>query len=158
MRLVEAMDLPAGEDAALDQHGNVVDLIEILGDPVHCLEVAQAAFAVLDVGLKDIAAVPKALVPAGALGQLGLDELDAGARLQALLEALFQIDEKRLVTPQEPRLQKRRADRDIVFGQAQAFVDRTGRVADLEAEVPQRVEDRLDDLLAVRRHLVGQQE
>ena len=41
---------------------------------------------------------------------------------------------------------------------AQAFLDRAGRVADLQLEVPQHVEHRLDDALAPGGLLVGQQE
>ena len=46
----------------------------------------------------------------------------------------------------------------VALGVAQALVDRARGVADLQAQVPQQVEHELDDLLAARRLLVGQQE
>ncbi len=93
-----------------------------------------------------------------ALGELGLDEGRAGAGDDLLLEALAQLVEQLLLAPQEARLQEAGADGDVGPRQADAVVDRARRLADLEAEVPQLVEHELDDLLAMRRLLVGPQE
>ena len=70
----------------------------------------------------------------------------------------FQLGEQHLLAPQVARLEERRADRQVRLGLAQAFVDRARRLADLEPEIPQEIEQVFDDLLGVRRLLVGQQE
>jgi len=51
---------------------------------VQGLQVAQPALALLDVGLEEIARPAVAAVPVFAFGQLGLDELVAGALEQLL--------------------------------------------------------------------------
>ena len=79
-------------------------------------------------------------------------------RCDLVLERLFQLAVKRLLAPEIARLQQCRADRQIGLGVAQAFGDRARRLPDLEAEIPQQVEQELDDLLGMRRLLVGQQE
>jgi hypothetical protein len=97
-------------------------------------------------------------VPGLALGQLGFDELDGAARLKALLVALLELEKERLVTPEKAFFEQRRADRHVVLGQPQAVVDRPRGMPDLEAQVPEQIENRLDHLLAARRDLVGQQD
>ena len=72
--------------------------------------------------------------------------------------ALLQLAVERLLAPEIARLQQRRADRQIVLGIAQAFGDRARRLPDLETEIPQQIKQELDDLLGMRRALVGQQE
>ena len=47
--------LVLGEHALGHQFAGLVDAIEILGDPEQQMQVAQPAFAFLDVGLHDIA-------------------------------------------------------------------------------------------------------
>ena len=46
----------------------------------------------------------------------------------------------------------------ICLGEADAVVDRTNRVSDLEAEIPKEVEHLFNDLLAARQDLAGNQE
>ena len=157
-RPVELAQGVAGQHAVLDQVGGIPDPVEELAEPEQGLQVAQAALAFLDVGLEQIAAVAGALVPGVALGELGLDEHGAHACDHLALEALAQPVEGRLVAPQEARLEQAGADPDVGAGKAQALVDRAGRLADLEAQVPQLVEQELDHLLAVRRALVGVEE
>jgi len=55
-------------------------------------------------------------------------------------------------------LDQRCADRHVAARLFQALVDRAGRVADLQLEVPKDVEERLDDLLHRGRRLPAQQE
>ncbi len=121
------------------------------------MQIAQPALALLDVGLELVAAVADPAVALVALGELGLDELRRGAAHDLAVEALLQLGEQRLVAPQIARLEQAGADRQIGFGLAQAFLDRARRLADLEPEIPQQIEQQLDDLLGVRRLLVGQQ-
>ena len=54
--------------------------LEEAGDPQQRLQVAQAALALLDVGLEHEAGIAHALMALVALGELGLDERGARAR------------------------------------------------------------------------------
>ena len=155
---LEMPGLLAREDALGDQLSRFAHPIEILGDPEEQVQVAQAALALLDVGLDDVARIAHPLVSLVTLGQLGIDEVAAVTGVELLREALLQLVEQGAVAPQVARLQQRGADRLVALGVAQAFIDRAGRVADFQAEVPQEVEHELDDLLAARRLLVGTQE
>ena len=60
------------EDALVDELLAVAHAVEILADPEQRLQVAQAALAVLDVGLDQIAAFAGLAVALVALGELGL--------------------------------------------------------------------------------------
>ena len=73
--LVEAVELGAREDAGLDQFVARAHPVEILGDPEQRVEIAEAALAVLDVGLDQIARGALLAVAGVALGELGGDEL-----------------------------------------------------------------------------------
>ncbi len=61
--------------------------IDVFGDPEQRVQVAQAALAVLDVGLDQIARLAGAAVALLALGELGGDEFGAGALHHLLVEA-----------------------------------------------------------------------
>ena len=77
--LLEDLVFVAGEDVVVHQIGGVVDVIEIFADPVERLQIAQAPLALLDVGLDQIAAFALARVALVAFGELGFDEIRAGA-------------------------------------------------------------------------------
>src|SRR5690606_23001333 len=71
---VEELVLGLGEQARLDELALVAHAVDVLGDPEQRVEVAQAALALLDVGLDEIArgaALRDACIP---LGELCLDE------------------------------------------------------------------------------------
>ncbi len=146
------------QHAKIDKLTDIVDAINVFGDPEQRMQVAQPALAFLDVGFELIAAVADALVPGIALGELGLDKLRRRVAHDVGLEAAPQIGEQRLLAPDIARLEERRADRQIGFGVAQTFIDRARRVPDLEPQIPQHVEQVLDHLLGMRGALVGQQE
>ena len=154
----EQLELVFVEHAAVDQLFDVVDAVDVFGDPEQRVQVAQAALAVLDVGLDQIARLAGAAVALLALGELGGDELRAGALDDRLVEARHQFVEQLLVAEQEARLQDRGADRHVRLGLADAFVDRARGVADLQSEIPQAIQDRLGHRLAPGGLLVGQQE
>ena len=122
------------------------------------MQVAQAALAVLDVGFDQIARLPGAAVPFLALGELGGDEFGGGALHHFLVEPRDQFVVERLVAGQESRLEDRGADRHVAACLPDRFVDRTGGVADLQAHVPQAIQDGFRDLLAPGGLLVGQDE
>ena len=141
-----------------DQLGGILDPVEEAAEPEQRLQVAQAALALLDVGLEQITAVAGALVPGIALGELRLDEDPAAAGHHLAREARLELVEDRALAPQEARFEEARADLQIVPGEAHAVVDRAGRLTDLEPEVPESVEQELDHLLGVRGALVGIEE
>lgn len=85
--------------------------------------------------------------------QLGLDEGLGRAFDDLLLEAPPEILVQLLVAPEITGLQQRGADGHVRLGLADALLDRAHGMADLEAEIPEDVEDRLDDLLGPGRAL-----
>ena len=106
--LLEGLVFVLGEDTMLDQVGGVLDMIEIFADPIERLQIAQPAFAFLDVGLDQIAAFALAGMARIALGQLGLDEILAAAGGDLVPEFLAQLVIERAVAPQIARFQQRR--------------------------------------------------
>ena len=147
--LVEGGGLGGGEHAALDQRRDVIGFVEILGDPEEGVEIAQAALALLDVGLEDIARDAHAAVALVALGQLGLDERAAGAGDDLLGVAPAELLIELLVAAEVAGLQEVGADGHVRLGLTDAVIDRAGGVADLQAEVPEVIEDVLHHLLAM---------
>jgi len=97
-------------------------------------------------------------VPLVPLLQLGGDELGARAADHLVLEAADQVFSKSRVAGQVAGLEDGGADREVLTREPQALIHRPGGVADLEAQVPQRIEHELDHALGVRRLLVGPQE
>ena len=156
--LLELVELVAREHTLRDQffHGTLT--VEIFADPEQGLQIAQAALAVLDVGLDQIAAFTTLAMPFVALGKLGLCIFGAGIAHHFAVEAGDQLVAKRFFAPDEARFQNGGADRHVGARQPQAFLDVAGGVADLQPHVPQHVEHVFDDLLAPGRLLVGQEE
>src|SRR5688572_30215390 len=122
------------------------------------MEIAEAALAVLDIGLDEIARGALLAMALVTLGELGDDEFPSGALDDLGIETGDEIAEEGDVAPNVACLQDRGADRHVGARQPDAFIDRTRRMADLQAEIPQRVEDELDDALAPGRLLVGEEE
>ena len=146
------------EHAAFEQLVGLAHAVDIFRDPEQRVQVAQAALAVLDVGFDQIARLPGAAVPFFALGELGGDEFGGGALHHLLVEPRHQFVIERLVAGQEPGLEDRGADRHVAARLPDQFIDRTRGVADLQAHVPQAIQDGLGDLLAPGGLLVGQDE
>ena len=59
---------------------------------------------------------------------------------------------------EEARLEERGAHRHVAARLVEAFLDGAGRMADLLAEIPKHVKNRLDDGLTAPGRVVGQQE
>ena len=129
----------------------------MLGEPVQRVQIAQAAFAVLDVGLDQIARGAGARVADVLLGELRLDERPRVALEHFLAEAVLEIGIERLVAQDQPRIEQRGADGHVGMAEAHALVDVARGVADLEAEIPQQIEHVFGDALAPGGLLVGQQ-
>jgi hypothetical protein len=136
LRPLEALRFLGRQHAQFDELCDVVDTVDVLGDPEQRVQVAKPALTLLDVGFELIAAVADADMPRVALGELGVDELRRGAAQDLGLEALLQLVEEGLLAPNIARLQERGADRQIGLGVAQAVLDRASRLPDLQPQIP----------------------
>ena len=155
---LERGQLVGGEDAFGDEFARILDPVDILGDPEQRVEIAQAPFALLDVGLHQIAALAGPRVALVTLGQFRLHEVQPALADDVLLEARLQLVEERPVAPQIAGLQDAGADGHIRPGKADALVDRARRMTNLLPQIPQRIEHELDRALAPGSLLVGKHE
>src|SRR5262249_41744860 len=153
----EALRSVCREHAEVDEFPDVVGAVDVFRDPEQRMQVSQPALAFLDVRLELVTAVADALVAYVSLGELSLHELRRTALDDLCIKTPPELVEERLLAPQIARFEQRGADRQIGFGLAQAFRDRPRRVPDLEAEVPQEIEEIFDDLFGVRGLLIGEQ-
>ena len=147
-----------GEHRLGDQVGGGIGAVEVLGDPEQGLEVAQAALALLDVGLQHVAGVALAGVALGPLGELELEELRAGGGEELAPKPVVEGPREGGVAPEPAVLQQAGADGHVGLGLADALVRRAGGMADLQPQVPEAVEDALDQALAPGGLLVGGEE
>jgi hypothetical protein len=158
LALVELGRLVGREDALQHEIGHLVDAVNVFADPEQRVQIAQAAFAVLHVGLEHVARVARALVALAALVELGLDEV-GGRRLGDLGEkALLELEEQLVVAPQIAALEQGRADRVVLAREAQALFDRARGMPHFQPQVPQEIEHELDQLLDARAGFVGPHE
>ena len=74
-----------------DQLFRLAHAVDVFGDPEQRMQIAQAALAVLDIGLDQIARLAGAAVALLALGELGGDELGGGALHHLLVETRRQL-------------------------------------------------------------------
>ena len=157
------LGLAGGQDAAAravgaDQLAHHLGAEHVAAHPVQRLQVAQAAPALLDVGLDQERTVAVAMVPGVALGLLGGQERAGAIRPAERDEAALELLEQRLVAGQQPGVDHRGADDHVAFGVVQAVIHRPGRVADLQPEVPQEVQHELDGGERGSRGRVGRDE
>src|ERR1700750_1609071 len=87
-------------------------------------------------------------MPLFALGKLGGNELGRRALHDLLVEALDEFVIELLIAGQESRLEDRGADGHIAARLPDRFIDRAGGVADLQAPVPQAIQNGFRDLPA----------
>src|SRR3546814_13327949 len=113
---VDAAHRVRGKHLGRSQRRDVVDVVEEMGDPEQRVQGAQAALALLDVGLELVARAAEAVMPRLALAVLGLDKLGGATSMHVLLEALAKLAVERLVAPETARLQARREDGAVVLG------------------------------------------
>ena len=146
------------EHAARDQFLGLAYAIDVLGDPEQRVQVAQTAFAVFDVGLDEVARLTGAAVTLLAFSKLGGYELRRRSLHHLFFEARCEFAVELGVAEQMPRFEERGADGHIGLGLADAFADRTRRVADFLAHIPEAIEQRLGDRFAPRSLLVRQDE
>ena len=89
--------------------------------------------------------------------EFSLHEIHRRTGDHLIAERLAQLQKQILVAPEITRLEKRGADGQIAFGETYTIVDRPGRVPNLQPQVPEEVENILNDLLAMGRLLPGEQ-
>ena len=154
----EQLEFLAREHAAIDEFVGLPHAVDVFGDPEQRVQVAQAALAVLDIGLHQIARLAGAAVALLALGEFGGDEFGRGALHHFLVEARSQFVEQLGFAEQVARFKQRRAYRHVGLGLADAFGDRTRGVADLQAHVPEAIKQRFGNRLAPGSLFVRQQE
>ena len=111
------------EQADIDQFGSIAHFVDIFADPVERVQVAQAALALFDVRLDDIAAVSQPLVALVAFGQLLRDETALGSSSNLVPEAAAGLFVKPLIAPDIAAFEQRGADRQIAFGHAYHLVE-----------------------------------
>ena len=95
--------------------------MQIFPDPIERLQIAQPALGLFDIRLQHIALPALALVPLGPLGQLRLDELAPRSFEQLAPKPVAQLGLKRRMAADEPMLQQRRADGDVIAAKPQAM-------------------------------------
>jgi hypothetical protein len=152
---LELAQFGRGKQAGFDQFGDGSDAIGIFTDPEERVEIAQAAFAFLDIRFDDVAAVAHALVPRVALGEFVGHEGLRGAGSHFAPEAGAERLEQGLVAPQIAHLEKRGPDRLIADRGGDHLIGRAAAVPDLESEIPEQIEQCLRDLLGPGGRLVG---
>ena len=154
----KAVKLVAVQQPRPDQPFGAGHPVQVLADPVQCLQVAEAALAFLDVRLQHIALPALPPVPIRAFCQLRLDEFRAGVAEQFAPQLVAQFRRQRLMPADVTMLQQGGADCHILTPQTQAVLHRTAGVADLQLQVPQHVQHRLDDAFGPGGDLPRRQE
>ena len=146
IRFLEEAPLVAREHAEAHQLVGIADVVIVFGDPEEGLEIAQTALALLQIGFDDITAVAHPLMPVVTLLELFGYE---GARRSGDDFAAEQgggLVIERDVAPYETSFEQSRADGQVALGHTDHVVERPARMPDLQAEIPHRIEHRLDNL------------
>ena len=107
------------------------------------VHVAQAAGRLLDVGLADVGGGAELAVALLALGQRHGQELAEVVAVDVVAEHSPEAREELAVTVDEPRLLHRGPAGEVGAGHCHAVLERAQAVADLQAEIPQRIEQLL---------------
>ena len=152
-RLVGRLLLPLGDEPLVRQLAERPGAELGGGQPHRGVDVAQPSRRLLHVGLAHVgrpAELPVALVP---LGERGFQELVEVLLVDVLGQHFPEAVEEPAVAHQEARLLHRGAARKIGARHGQAVRQAAHRVADLQSEVPQGVEDALGHPLDVGAHL-----
>src|SRR3954465_10502083 len=110
------------------------------------MQITQAALAILNVGFDEIARLAGAAVAFLALGKFGSYELGRCALYHLLVEPRHQLVIKRLSSGSKPSLEDCGGDRHVAAGLADRLIDRARRMPDLQAHIPEAIQDRFRDL------------
>ncbi len=156
--LAEGLKFVVGENLQRGQFGNARDAVDVFRHPEQGLQVAQTAFALLDVRLDHVALATLLAVAGLAFGQLAVDEFLLGSLEELLPECAVQFFGEGGVAADPAVFKQGSADGEVFAAKAQAVLDGARRVADLQAQIPQHVERAFDDALGPGGDLVGGEE
>ena len=130
-------------------------------DPDQVLIIAQAAASAFDVGFLEKRRVARLFVPVALVGHAPGQVFLFMAVQAAALEGLLKFREERFVSAEKAGLQQRGLGAQVAVGLGDEFLHRARGVSDLKADVPEHVENVLDDvvdLARVLRSVVGDRE
>ena len=127
------------DDGFLHQLLERVDLVFDLGEPHRSVQIAQAAFAVLDLRLEQVDRIAILGVAFAAFLELGGEELVLIAIEDLGDEQLVEIGVKFFVAAQKSRVEDRGFFFQVFVGEPHAFLGGADAVTDDKARVPQRV-------------------
>jgi hypothetical protein len=156
--------LVLGEEAAAravlaDQLRHALGAEGVAGEPVEGLQVAQAAAPLLHMRLDQEGAVAVSRMAPGPLLPLGGEEGAEAAFPPLRVEGGAEAAEDRPVADQEAAVDEGGEHRRIAPRLLHAVADAARRMADLQPEIPEQVEDELHHPLRARpRLLVGEEE
>ena len=136
----------------------MTDAVQIFHDPEQRLHVSQPAFALLDVGLKQIHVAVLAQIALVAFRQLGFNEFGTGVLEQIRPELLVKFVRQALCAINEAMLKHCGSDRHVIPAEQNAVFYGSARVPHLHFQVPKDVECRFDYAFHPRRYFAGVQE
>jgi hypothetical protein len=157
-RLEALRQLHGGQQAQRRQRLEVVQAMPGARDPKGRVEIPQPSRSLLDIGLLQVDGAPILAVPLELLPQLELDVLLRPPSLEGPPHPLLEAGEDVRAPGQEARLQHRGAGREVGVHHPHGVVQRAAAVAHAEAQVPQEVQDVIQDRGHVPVHAPGVQE
>ena len=147
-----------GDDSLLYQLFERMDLVLDLGQPHRRVQIAQAAFAFLDLRLEQVDRIAVLGVAFAAFLELGGEKLVLVAIEDVGDEQLVELGVELFVAAQEARVEDRGFLLQVIVGEPYAFLGRAHAVPDDQTRVPQRVQNYFGDNFSVRTALVVVQE
>ncbi len=146
--------LRLGDDGLLHQLFERMNFVFDLGEPHRSVQIAQPAFAVLDLRLEQIDRIAILGVAFATFVELGGEELVLVAIEDVGDEQLVQIGVKLFVAAQKSRVEDRGFFFQVLIREPHAFLGRANAVPDDQARVPQRMQHYFGDDFGVRTALV----
>ena len=138
--IAEALTLAGQKKAGVDnvvESGNAEDH---LGGPDHRLDIAEPAFALLDVGLQQVAVAAEPL-PALAAQLIEIaDEFTASAVDKLVPEIGHELVEQISGAPDTAPVEQSNLKNNIIGGLLERFLDGPNPVPNLETGIPERIE------------------
>jgi len=131
------------QKSVLDEAFEIVCAEMPLSDPADHLNIAQSAGASLYIGFEVVGCVVIAMVTRGLLGKLGLEKIRRcpDARRPDTLVECFDLTGRAV---EQAGFHQRRDDRDVAGGFRLAFLERSYRVARLQADIPEERQESAD--------------
>ena len=157
-RRLQFSELRLGENTLHREFAAARDLELDLRDPQGRVQVAQPALPFLHLGFEKVDGVSILVVTPLALREFFAHELVGSTRLDLAVENRLEFLGQRHVAADPTRIDERGLDLGIGGREGHAIAQAAHGIADLEAQIPELVENRLGDGLDVRRDLVRVEE